>query len=220
MSVSAFALTPSSALLPGALAPVTSSLPLSTSPLPSSFSSLLHSIEEKSLHARRSGALQTIPTRCQLIKDTNAPSDERGKPLLVRLSSASPPLQSLRQPTTFTAPQQFPVRIKTEGGVYNKPDVLSDNLGCLTSSCSVRLPAVRSLKQLLTLPPATESAIRSCRPMKRTCSSSGTLALGQRTRPDQSTSSCSISSTCCPTMHSSSPPIFRCDLLACLLFLG
>ncbi len=104
MSVSAFALTPSSALLPAAphstLAPVPS-LPLSTSPLPSSFSSssLLHSIEEKSLHARRSGALQTIPTRCQLIKDTNAPSDERGQPLLVRLSSASPPLQSLRQPT-------------------------------------------------------------------------------------------------------------------------
>lgn len=92
--------------LASSLAPVTPSLPLSTSPLPSSFSSssLLHSIEEKSLHARRSGALQTIPTRCQLIKDTNAPSDERGKPLL------------------------FPVRIKTEGGVYNKPDVLSDNL--------------------------------------------------------------------------------------------
>lgn len=41
----------------------------------------------------------------------------------------------------LTAPQQFPVRIKTEGGVYNKPDVLSDNLRCPT--CPVRLPAVR-----------------------------------------------------------------------------
>ncbi len=46
------------------------------------------------------------------------------------------------------------MRIKTEGGAYNKPDVLSDNLRCPTSSCPVRLPAVRSLKQLLTLPPA------------------------------------------------------------------
>jgi hypothetical protein len=121
---------------------VTPSLPLSTSPLPSSFSSssLLHSIEEKSLHARRSGALQTIPTRCQLIKDTNAPSDERGKPLLVCLSCTSCATDS-KFVDDLTAPQQFPVRIKTEGGVYNKPDVLSDNLRCPT--CPVRLPAVR-----------------------------------------------------------------------------
>lgn len=111
MSVSTFAFTPSSVLstasysnltVPASTSRSTTSL-LSSSHSSFSTASLLDCIEDKTFQARRSGALQTIPTRCQLVKDATAPTD--GKPLL------------------------FPVRIKAEGGVYNKPDVLAENLG-------------------------------------------------------------------------------------------
>jgi hypothetical protein len=137
MSVSAFAFTPSSALLPTAphstfTAPppttAAAALPLHSQGGLLSSSSLLDCIEAKTRQARSSGALQTIHTRCHLIKDTKTMIDERS-PLLVRLFelySDPKPFGSL----TPLGSKQFPVRIKTEGAAYNKPDVLTDNIGC------------------------------------------------------------------------------------------